>query len=220
MPDGPDTAVILELYEEGMTAGPSGRARLLCTAAGDDPDHAPLGDVDRAIWTLHNRLFAGSACDAIATCPHCGALAEFTLPADMTLPERSGNSPVTVPFEGRTYALRLPRLADMSNGAPDLVAIGPDAPWDAPGFATLAEDALDRADPGMRPQLGLVCETCEQPATLTFDVSGWVWAKIALAAPRLIDEVARLARAFGWSEADILALSPARRAHYLKAAAP
>lgn len=218
MQDGPTAAVILELYEKGMTADPAGRARLLCAAAGGDPDAAPLGDVDRAVWALHERLFGGAARSATATCPHCGAVSEFELPEGLAPPARAGAETVMVAFGGQNYALRLPRLADVVGGAPDLAAIGPDAPWDAPGFAEAAEAVLEAADPGMRLQLELACAGCGESSALPFDIPAWLWGRLAAAGPRLIGEVVRLARAFGWSEAAILALSPARRALYLAAA--
>ncbi|MCR9088153.1 MAG: hypothetical protein NXH97_15565 [Rhodobacteraceae bacterium] len=219
MQDGPTAAVILELYEKGMTADPAGRARLLCAAAGGDPDAAPLGDVDRAVWALHERLFGGTTRAATATCPHCGEVAEFELPEGLSLPDRTAGETIAVAFGGQSFALRLPRLADVAGGAPDLTAIGPDAPWDAPGFAEAAEAALEAADPGMRLQLELACAGCGTASALPFDIPGWLWSRLAATGPRLIDDVARLARAFGWSEAAILSLSPARRALYLQAAA-
>ncbi|MEM8958252.1 MAG: hypothetical protein AAGC86_10600 [Pseudomonadota bacterium] len=219
MQDGPTAAVILELYEKGMTADPAGRARLLCAAAGGDPDAAPLGDVDRAVWALHARLFDGASRAATATCPECGDISEFELPEGLVPPARTGSDSVRIPFGGQDYTLRLPRLADVAGDAPDLAAIGPGAPWDAPGFAEAAEAALEAADPGMRLKLELTCTACGATSALPFDIPAWLWGRLAASGPRLVDEVARLAKAFGWSEAAILALSPARRALYLEAAA-
>ena len=47
------------------------------------------------------------------------------------------------------------------------------------------------------------------------DVGSFVWEEIAAEARRVVHEVDRLARAYGWREADILAMTPARRRTYL-----
>ncbi len=49
-----------------------------------------------------------------------------------------------------------------------------------------------------------------------FDIAAYFWAELAAEAKRLLREVDALARAYGWREADILALSPRRRQAYLE----
>jgi hypothetical protein len=43
-----------------------------------------------------------------------------------------------------------------------------------------------------------------------------LWMRLQLAAERLLLDVDALARAYGWSEAQVLALPPLRRAAYLQ----
>jgi hypothetical protein len=48
------------------------------------------------------------------------------------------------------------------------------------------------------------------------DNAGILWREVALAARRLLAEIHRLARAYGWSEQAITAMSATRRATYLE----
>ena len=51
---------------------------------------------------------------------------------------------------------------------------------------------------------------------LDLDIAGFVWREVALAARRLLTEIHRLARAYGWSQQAIAAMSTPRRAAYLE----
>ncbi len=50
---------------------------------------------------------------------------------------------------------------------------------------------------------------------MALDVGALLWERVAQAAPVLLGEVAALARAFGWTEPDVLALGETRRHAYL-----
>lgn len=65
-------------------------------------------------------------------------------------------------------------------------------------------------------QLALLCPACEKNWTIHFDITTFLWAEIATQAKRLLREVHTLALAYGWSEADILAMSAIRRQCYLE----
>jgi hypothetical protein len=52
-----------------------------------------------------------------------------------------------------------------------------------------------------------------------FDIGRYLWEELRAQAVRLLHEVHTLARFYGWREADILALSAARRHAYLELAA-
>jgi hypothetical protein len=43
-----------------------------------------------------------------------------------------------------------------------------------------------------------------------------LWQKVQLAAERLLLDIDTLARAYGWTESDVLRLSPVRRAAYVQ----
>ena len=49
----------------------------------------------------------------------------------------------------------------------------------------------------------------------TFDIGAFFWSEIDAWAGRILQQVHVLASAYGWSERDVLALSPVRRQLYL-----
>jgi hypothetical protein len=65
-------------------------------------------------------------------------------------------------------------------------------------------------------QLSLTCTTCGHSWVTSLDFPAFFWSEISAWARRLLVEVHTLAAAYGWREADILALSPGRRQFYLE----
>lgn len=63
--------------------------------------------------------------------------------------------------------------------------------------------------------LQLSCASCGHTWQAPFDIASFLWHEVDAWARRLLREVHALARAYGWSERDILALSPRRRRIYL-----
>ncbi|WP_117190433.1 hypothetical protein [Rhizobium terrae] len=87
-----------------------------------------------------------------------------------------------------------------------------------PARALGVEAALADLDPAADIQLELTCPVCRGVWTEQFDAPAILWDDIRAEADRLLGECAELARAYHWTEQDILALSPARRRFYLEAA--
>ena len=78
--------------------------------------------------------------------------------------------------------------------------------------------AREEHDPQAEVVLTFTCPACQHGWQALFDVGTFFWTEVASAARRLLREVDALARAYGWSEAAILALSPARRQAYMEMA--
>ena len=70
---------------------------------------------------------------------------------------------------------------------------------------------MSGADPMADIHLALNCPSCEHKWEAPFDIVAFLWREISAAARRLLREVHTLASAYGWTETEILALSPARR---------
>jgi hypothetical protein len=70
-------------------------------------------------------------------------------------------------------------------------------------------------DPQADMRLDLTCPDCHQRWKEVFDIVSFFWAEIDAWARRILRDVNVLARAYGWRESDILALSPVRRQIYL-----
>jgi hypothetical protein len=83
--------------------------------------------------------------------------------------------------------------------------------------AALASAMAD-ADPLAEVLLGVSCPACGAAFVADVDVGAFVWAELQAAARRLLREVDILARAYGWTEAEVLALDDRRRAAYLELA--
>lgn len=75
--------------------------------------------------------------------------------------------------------------------------------------------ALAAAAPLADPRVALQCPACGSRWDEALDIARFLQADIAAAATRLLHEVHALARAYHWSERDILALPAARRRFYL-----
>lgn len=74
---------------------------------------------------------------------------------------------------------------------------------------------MEEADPQANVQLNLSCLQCGHQWQAVFDIESFFWTELQVWAERLLREVHVLARAYGWREADILAMSPYRRQFYL-----
>ncbi len=62
----------------------------------------------------------------------------------------------------------------------------------------------------------LACPGCGAGFVADLDVAAFIWAEFDLAAKRVLGDVDALARAYGWTEPDVLALGDTRRAAYLR----
>jgi hypothetical protein len=64
--------------------------------------------------------------------------------------------------------------------------------------------------------LDFTCPGCNYQWQSLFDITAFFWQEIAAFVKRLLREVHTLAKAYGWREADILAMSHQRRQFYLE----
>lgn len=220
-------AALLDLWEAGEPCQPLDRALLLLRAiGGHDADEAladwPIGARDAALLRARSRLY-GARLVAIADCPRCGERMSFDL--DLTAlaahatPAASG-AQVTC-AAGR---FRLPTSRDLAH------AIGAAQPRHAlalrcriEGDAPLDDSALDAldaacasADPAAQIDIRLRCEACSSEFTSLFDVADCLWSDVARHARQTFDDVHVLAAAYGWSEAEVLAVPASRRRQYLQ----
>ena len=79
---------------------------------------------------------------------------------------------------------------------------------------------MAQADPQADVQLAIRCPNCGHQWEAPFDIGSFLWTEIHACAMRLLREIHALASAYGWREADILALSPRRRQAYLELLQP
>src|SRR5262249_18995729 len=77
------------------------------------------------------------------------------------------------------------------------------------------EQHLDAQAPLANLEIELACPACAHSAPSPLDVGAYVVAALQPWVERRLDEVARLCLAYGWGEAEVLAMSGWRRAFYL-----
>jgi hypothetical protein len=207
-------------------------ARCLGNDAGSLVADLTLGDREALLLQLRSRT-VGPELAGVVTCPDiaCRAMLEFRVLADdLVLPPYDGQPEPheTQRADGTTIAFRLPRVGDVEAG----LAEHPD---DAPAArrlaisrcvddptAELSDADLDAVaeemaalDPQAELQVELTCVECELAFWFLLDTGAFLMEELDARTAELVAEVHQLASAYHWSEADILSMSPARRAVYL-----
>jgi hypothetical protein len=224
---------LLQLWERADGLEPVERALTLAEAAGGDVAvlrARPFGQTNAQVLALRQTLLGGDLA-ATATCPACGERIEFAIsPAALKLlPAGEGGGLVM----GEYVVEWRPPTPD------DLVAVA--AEPDPEGALrrcclTVVSEESDRADAAMLPGevvdaveasmaeadplaevlISLECPECRSGFGADLDLGSFVWAEVDARARRLLHEVDVLARAYGWTEPEVLALSEARREAYLR----
>ncbi|MFG2911488.1 hypothetical protein ACGF0D_01160 [Kitasatospora sp. NPDC048298] len=77
-------------------------------------------------------------------------------------------------------------------------------------------EAAAAADPCADVRLNLSCPECGRQALAELDIASYLWEELDDWARATLLDVHLLATAYGWGEAEILALSPLRRRYYLE----
>jgi len=234
----------LRIWEETRLAHPIHRALALLDAAWPEIGTeawagAPIGRRDACLIHLCDALF-GRKFDTTAACPRCGERVEATFAAADT-----GIGPLDLPGGIEAYQLReggydleyrLPDSDDLLSvaeaareGVPAPLALAERClhwamhldrsvrPADLPEtvVARLAE-AMAEHDPAAELRVGLACPACEHAWSVVFDIVAYISAELDDWAQFLLADIHALALAYGWSEREILALSPARRQLYIE----
>lgn len=226
----PQASALMEAWSRGASRSPTQRALLLFglalpAAGADELQHFSIGYRDAWLLSLRETLF-GSAIACLARCPDCDEeiSVDFAV-ADIRTSYAEPGAIVTLPTEAGDVRLRLPDSAD-------LIAIeGESDAGEAArrllercllGDATAGESlfesashALGEADPQAELSLRIDCPACGSRTDAPFDIAAHFWSDLDEWAGAQLRDVDRLARRYGWSEAEILAMSPARRRLYL-----
>jgi hypothetical protein len=237
-------AQVLALWDAGQTRHPIDRALLALALAMPEeaPDELadrPVGWREVNLLALRNATF-GSALDGYAPCPSCGALMEFGLDGVALLeglPAPDSNTRIALDSQ----QWRLPSSRDQ---AAILAAPDPETAVDwlldrcrmdesdssdvltvnrkksqklkcSPALIGELESRMEALDPAADIRLGMRCTDCGHAWDAVLDIGACFWDELGSRAHQLLESVHRLAGAYGWREAEILALSPARRAAYL-----
>ncbi|MDN3297581.1 hypothetical protein QWM81_26800 [Streptomyces ficellus] len=242
-PTGPGE--LLATWEAGLTRHDGERSLLLHRAArpgaGTDELLAmPVGEREADLFALRRALF-GERMQVRVECASCGEPMEFELDATAlgARPRTPPDRPLRVEEGEWAVEFRLPTVADLAaaGAVPDPaegrrrllarctvsavrggVAVPPEQ---LPGLLPerverrLAEVA-EEADPAAAVTLDVVCPECGATTPAELDITSYLWTELDNWARDMLLDVHLLASAYGWSEPEILALSPLRRRYYLE----
>ena len=212
---GADERWLAEALQDRLSLAAIGNrllARLAAPpAAARIPDFT-LGDRERLLRRIAASLL-GVTIERALACPDCGALLEVEVPLTgldaPALPEAG------LPSEHSAAVHRL-RAADLERAAasPDPAAALMRAADPEGGLARDALAALvEAADPDADCRLETACPDCGAAAALTIDALALVVEALTADGGFLAD-LDTLARHYGWSEAEIVAMPRQRRRRY------
>jgi hypothetical protein len=241
-------AELLTAWDRASPEQPLDRPLTLLAAACDLPAaklaNESLGRREALLLELRECIF-GPWLDGLATCPTCACELEVTFAVDdvrgpgdidtttqprkiatggYDLEVRSPNScdaaaAAAAAFDSETpqataYSVLLDRCvrASDSAGTPVPAAELPEAAVQA-AAAWIAE-----ADPQADVRISVTCPSCDTDWEVPFDAGSFLWSEVEAWTRRTLLEVHQLASAYGWGEAEILALGPRRRQAYLELA--
>jgi hypothetical protein len=238
VPASVEGRALLDLWERGLGQRGGVRGDLVLRASGDEvaATHT-VGERNVKLAALHARLF-GPRVDLVSHCPSCGTAAQFTSDCGtlLALPGPAGaERSHRVESEGYAVDFRLPTTADVDEASEYdtedafaacllercIHACARDgrsiALRDVPERVLDAVSRrMEALDPAARLAFAIECPGCATRWDAALDVEEVIWTKLQAAAERLLLDVDTLARAYGWTERDVLALSDVRRAAYLQ----
>jgi hypothetical protein len=237
-------SLLLQAWESGQGQSPTEQALCLLRYGYPERPLAQLlslsvGERDALLFALREQS-VGPNLQGAARCPQCQQQSQFSVPlAALRVPNPGvGTQTFVLQHQALQISYRLPRVADLRQAArlADVDAVraflirscivavscGGDevtrSAWDA--LPASVEQALAAAmtanDPQSEVLLSLCCAHCGHGWSALLDIVRFVWTELSAQAERLIAEVDVLARAYGWTESEILQLGPARRRRYLQ----
>jgi uncharacterized protein (UPF0212 family) len=230
---------MLNVWERGTTQVPLVRALTLLAAASPEMSDEALwelsiGERNARLLTLREWMF-GSRFTGTATCPRCGERLELDFDAaELRSQPRTVARELSARIDEYHVQFRLPTsqdvltVADESNAelarqallANCITSVETSGKQIAEKtLPALVVDAIAEQmamlDPQANVELALTCPNCNHAWRAVFDIVTYFWSEINTWALRILRDVHILARAYGWREADSLALSPQRRQIYL-----
>jgi predicted RNA-binding Zn-ribbon protein involved in translation (DUF1610 family) len=233
---------VLRVWESGLDEHPIDRALTVLAAVLPDAGRSELaamsvGRRDGHLMAVREANF-GSRVSGVAECPQCGELLQWDLDLGDVRSARNEHEEGTnrLIMEGHELLYRLPDSTDLAavalggdvvHGRDTLlrrcvlearkegeqVDVGSLPEVVVSGLAT----EMEARDPQAETLLDFECPECGLRWQALFDVLTFLWTELQARAGNLLNDVHNLARAYGWSEKDILGMSAVRRRYYLEA---
>ena len=234
-------ADLLDLWEQGMGLHAIDHALLVLRYACPEQAYEKLttlslGQRDALLFKVRRYIF-GNRLDACTECPSCRERLEFALSCDALMGEEKIQEGLvkTITVEGIEFALRCPDSRDAAAAAASenveaakrvlLARCAARTSISEPSLDTLPVSVqaaiaaeLAAIDPQAEILLDFTCPACKHEWQSVFEIMTFLRTEMRARARRLLQEVDALARAYGWREADIFAMSEARRGLYVEMA--
>lgn len=225
----PDDTRLVEAWSAAVRLQPVDRALALLAAfvdaSRDRLARLSPGQRDTLLCDARRVLF-GAPLELVAACPACGAqnALDVDLRALPRTPAADGNDDAPpIEIGGRRFrlpdSLDLAAVADERDPQRAARALARRCALDGGELDDATLDALDDAlaqrDAAAAVELRFGCAACGTETVAPFDAATVLYADVAAHVNALLDDVHRLASAYGWSERAILALPRARRERYL-----
>ncbi len=237
-----DANDMLNVWEQGLSQPLLQRVLVLLAAAVPEmqPDtlaKLSIGQRDRYLLQLRERLFGSQLLNTVV-CPSCSQriewenkIADFLMPLDESV---SLGNEFDLAEGNYSIRFRLPNSLD-------IVAIANDSDIESTQQHLLSRcllniehsgtscsieqlpdsviqvlsQRIESLDPHAEIRINLNCPECSHSWDVLFDITSFLWAEINDWAEKMLQTVHKLAAGYGWSERDILNLSPVRRQLYL-----
>ena len=235
--------ILLDAWERGSDGAADARALTLLalsfpSAIAESLAELPLGERDARLIRFRQVLF-GESIECLVDCPDCARPLEFSVSASNLLRQAAPQGAEQYEFEsaGHQIRFRSPNSDDLlklSHLAADEVTFQVELlcrcvsdirdrdgesgdPTDLPPeVIDLLAQEMERRDPMSVVRLDLTCPHCGHAWQSLFDIAVHLWSEVDEWAKKTLRDVHCLASAYGWSEHDILQMSPVRRARYLE----
>ncbi len=194
--------------------------------AEQDAARLPVGRRDRKLIRLRTKMF-GADVDCNCDCEKCGSRIEIrfdltALPDDTEVPDH-----IAVEYGESNFSFRLPGTGDVA----EIMGISPTRRAEAlvqqcaletlpeplpRDLVSKASSTFEAVDPDAEITLQMTCPECGVGSAALFDIGVHFWQDICRSVRRILREVHYFASAYGWTEAQVLAVPRYRRQEYLR----
>lgn len=231
---------LLSIWEHGLSQSAPQRALLLLRAAFPDKDpdqlaQLSIGQRDSQLLALRESTL-GSQIVSLVNCPNCDNSLELNFKVSDICQSWQSEQVARLELETEDYKIefRLPNsldlvtinhISELSKVTQELLKCcitsaqykGQSISFDQipPQINQALLEQMEEADPQADIKLALNCPDCGHQWQATFDILTFFWQELTAWVQRILREVHQLASAYGWREADILAMSTQRRQLYL-----
>lgn len=235
---GVNATTWLDLWDRVSRTDRRHRRRELLLASGpltaSEVDELEVGTANARLLQLHRSMF-GSQLHCFTKCPKCQSELEVTVDAAALLRQPTSQQECRqLVLDEWVVSFRLPTEGDVETAraqsdfpTAESTLVGRCVTicrrsGEEVGHSLIPRDVLDRlfaqledSDPLASLDFELHCARCSHAWTSCLEPDTFVWTRLNAWVHRLANDVHILANAYGWSEREIVQMSPRRRQLYL-----